>query len=98
MKFTSLEIKGVILIEATVFTDDRGFFFESYNRKKFESGGIDVQFVQDNQSVSKKNVIRGLHFQKAPYEQGKLVSVVSGKALDVAVDIRPDSSTFGKHV
>jgi dTDP-4-dehydrorhamnose 3,5-epimerase len=98
MKFTSLSIKGLVLIEPTVYTDSRGIFFESYNQQQFQKHGIDMVFVQDNQSISKKNVIRGLHFQEEPFAQGKLVTVVKGKVLDVAVDMRMDSPTFGKHI
>jgi dTDP-4-dehydrorhamnose 3,5-epimerase len=98
MKFTSLAIQGLILIEPDIFRDDRGLFFESYNQAEFQKNGIDVLFVQDNQSLSKKNVVRGLHFQNAPHEQGKLVSVIRGKVLDVAVDLRGNSPTFGKHI
>jgi dTDP-4-dehydrorhamnose 3,5-epimerase len=98
MKFTPLSIKGLVLIEPAVYTDARGIFFESYNRQQFQKYGIDAVFVQDNQSVSKKNVIRGLHFQEEPFAQGKLVTVVKGKVLDVAVDMRLDSPTFGKHI
>jgi dTDP-4-dehydrorhamnose 3,5-epimerase len=98
MKFTPLSIEGLVLIEPDVFKDSRGLFFESYNQSQFEKNGIRISFVQDNQSVSTKNVIRGLHFQVTPYEQGKLVTVVKGKVWDVAVDIRQNSATFGKHV
>jgi dTDP-4-dehydrorhamnose 3,5-epimerase len=98
MKFTRLEIEGLVIIEPGIIVDLRGCFFESYNQLQFEQNGIHTKFVQDNQSLSKKNVIRGLHFQVAPYEQGKLVSVIKGKVLDVVVDIRKNSSTFGKQV
>jgi dTDP-4-dehydrorhamnose 3,5-epimerase len=98
MKFTKLDINGLILIEPDIFTDTRGLFFESYNMIQFQLAGINLQFVQDNQSCSKKDVIRGLHFQEVPSEQGKLVSVIKGKVLDVAVDIRRNSETFGHHV
>src|SRR5689334_9662790 len=97
MKFTPLFIEGLILIEPTLYKDSRGFFFESYNQKLFGQNQISYSFVQDNQSLSKKNVIRGLHFQEAPFEQGKLVSVINGRVLDVAVDIRPESATYGRH-
>jgi dTDP-4-dehydrorhamnose 3,5-epimerase len=80
------------------FPDDRGTFLENYNQQTYEKFGIVDHFVQDNISISKKNVLRGLHFQKSPYEQAKLVSVVSGSVFDVAVDIRPESPTFGKWV
>jgi dTDP-4-dehydrorhamnose 3,5-epimerase len=98
MKFTRLSIEDVVLIEPRVFADERGLFFESYNQKQFKEFGIDFNFVQDNQSTSKKNVVRGLHFQNPPYEQGKLVSVIRGAVMDVAVDIRPSSPSFGKYI
>ena len=92
-------IEGVYIIEPTVFGDERGYFFESYNEERFRSEtGIDVHFVQDNESRSKRGVLRGLHFQKKPYAQAKLVRVVQGKVLDVVVDIRKESPTFGKHI
>lgn len=92
-------IEGVLIIEPTVFGDERGYFFESYNEERFRGDtGLDVHFVQDNESRSKRGVLRGLHFQKEPYAQAKLVRVVSGKVLDVVVDIRKDSPTFGKHI
>jgi dTDP-4-dehydrorhamnose 3,5-epimerase len=96
MNLIATPLKGLNVIEPGIFSDERGYFFESYHEKKMSELGIGP-FVQDNQSVSNKNVIRGLHFQKAPDEQGKLVRVVNGSALDVAVDIRKDSPTFGKH-
>ena len=98
-KATKLEIPDVILIEPQIFADERGFFYESFNAKRFkELKGVDVEFVQDNHSKSKKNVLRGLHYQIEPKAQGKLVRVVSGEVFDVAVDIRPESTTFGKWV
>jgi dTDP-4-dehydrorhamnose 3,5-epimerase len=96
MKIQKTTLDGVLIIEPAVFTDSRGYFFESFNSKRFEESGIRTDFVQDNQSESSKGVLRGLHFQSPPYEQGKLVRVVSGAVLDVVVDIRPNSSTFGK--
>ncbi len=90
-------IEGLLVIEPKVFEDDRGYFFESYNKRELLDYGINEEFVQDNQSKSNKGVLRGLHYQKAPYEQGKLVRVFSGAVLDVAVDIRPDSPTYGQH-
>lgn len=81
-----------------IFTDGRGFFMESYNRDRYRDAGVDADFVQDNMSLSKRNVVRGLHYQAPPFEQGKLVSVVAGRVLDVAVDIRFGSPTFGKFV
>ena len=96
--FKSLHIPDVILIEPQSFSDDRGFFFESFKESEFASNGIDVKFVQDNISHSVIDVLRGLHFQIPPKAQAKLVTVVSGKILDVAVDIRKNSSTYGKWV
>lgn len=97
-KFKRVEtgIKDLIVIEPTVFGDNRGFFMESYSKKDFAEIGMDVEFVQDNHSKSKKGVLRGLHFQ-TQHVQGKLVRVTAGAVLDVAVDLRKDSSTFGKH-
>jgi len=95
--FQKTSISGLFIIEPQVFSDDRGFFFESYNHKNFAENGINVNFVQDNHSHSIKNVLRGLHFQKAPYAQDKLIRVVNGEVFDVAVDIRPNSPTYGKH-
>jgi dTDP-4-dehydrorhamnose 3,5-epimerase len=98
MKATPLAIPDVILLEPKVFGDDRGFFFESFNRRKFvDLTGSEVDFVQDNHSRSVKNVLRGLHYQ-IQHPQGKLVRVVQGTVLDVVVDIRKSSSTFGQHV
>ena len=99
MKVTSLKIPDVKLIEPHVFEDERGFFYESYNQQKFnEAIGKEVLFVQDNHSKSSKGVLRGLHYQEPPFEQGKLVRVVTGDVFDVAVDIRKDSSTYGQWV
>lgn len=88
---------GVLIIEPTVFKDDRGYFFESFNSETWQKQGLPHVFVQDNQSFSTKGVLRGLHFQTGAHAQGKLVRVISGKVLDVAVDIRPESPTFGKY-
>jgi dTDP-4-dehydrorhamnose 3,5-epimerase len=96
-KFTETEIKGVYVIEPKVFGDHRGYFMETYNYEDFKSAGLDMSFVQDNQSKSKKGVLRGLHFQKK-YPQGKLVRVIKGEVFDVAVDLRCDSETYGKWV
>jgi len=96
MDVKELELKGVFEITPKVFKDDRGFFFEAFNADAFKRSGIPYEFVQDNQSFSKKGVVRGLHFQRAPFPQGKLVRVLSGKIIDVIVDLRKDSSTFGK--
>lgn len=92
-------IKDVFILEPQVFGDERGYFFESFNAERFFAHtGVDVHFVQDNESRSKRGVLRGLHFQRAPYAQAKLVRVVKGRVLDVAVDIRKDSPTFGRYV
>lgn len=98
MEVKTTAIEGVFVIEPRVFGDERGYFFESFNEREFrEKTGIDVKFVQDNESKSRYGVLRGLHFQKAPYEQAKLVRVVKGRVLDVAVDIRKGSPTFGRY-
>ncbi|MHC2991474.1 dTDP-4-dehydrorhamnose 3,5-epimerase [Pontibacter sp. HJ8] len=98
MEYKTYHIEGLIEFIPRVFRDDRGWFMETYSDKMFEPFGIKPAFVQDNQSVSKKGVLRGLHFQKPPYAQGKLVRVTSGRALDVAVDLRKDSPSYGQHV
>jgi dTDP-4-dehydrorhamnose 3,5-epimerase len=98
MEFKELALKGIIEITPRIFEDERGMFFEAFNDKVFKDNGLDVQFVQDNQSFSVKNVVRGLHFQKEPFAQGKLVRVISGKVLDIVVDIRKDSATYGQHL
>jgi dTDP-4-dehydrorhamnose 3,5-epimerase len=90
-------ISGLKLLQPVIFTDDRGYFFESYNYETLKALGIEDVFVQDNQSCSKKNVIRGLHFQLPPFAQAKLVRVIAGAVLDVAVDIRKASPTYGQH-
>jgi len=96
MELIKTPIEGLLIIKPDVFEDDRGYFFESYNRDRFNQQGIDLTFVQDNESRSKKGVLRGMHFQVPPFEQGKLVRVVKGAVLDVAVDIRKGSPTYGK--
>ncbi len=96
MEFLKTEISGLLIIKPKVFEDERGYFFESFSREEFLKGGIDVIFDQDNESRSQKDVLRGLHFQNPPFEQAKLVRVLKGAALDVAVDIRKDSPTYGK--
>ncbi|AJW71804.1 dTDP-4-dehydrorhamnose 3,5-epimerase [Nitrosopumilus adriaticus] len=96
--FKRLEIKDLILIEPTLYSDNRGFFYENFKESDFIQYGISDKFVQENFSHSVKNVIRGLHFQKKPKSQAKLVSVVKGKIFDVGVDIRKNSSTYGKWV
>jgi len=96
MEIVETDIKDLVIIKPKVFEDDRGYFFESYNKIQFLEKGIDVNFVQDNESRSMKNVLRGLHFQKPPFTQGKLVRVMRGSVLDVAVDLRRNSPTYGK--
>lgn len=98
MPFIPTDIPDVIIFEPKVFRDDRGYFFESYNAQTFLDAGIECNFVQDNQSFSKYGTLRGLHFQKGEYAQAKLVRAISGKILDVAVDLRPHSKTYGHHV
>ncbi len=99
MNVIKTDIGGVFVIEPQVFGDERGYFFESFNAERFRAQtGVEVTFVQDNESRSKRGVLRGLHFQREPHAQAKLVRVVQGRVLDVAVDIRPESPTFGKYV
>ncbi|HEX9981563.1 MAG TPA: dTDP-4-dehydrorhamnose 3,5-epimerase [Flavobacterium sp.] len=99
MKFTPTSIAGCFILEPKALIDDRGYFMESFNENLFfENTGLKVHFVQDNQSFSSKGVLRGLHYQTDEHAQAKLVRVISGEVLDVAVDIRPESPTFGKHV
>lgn len=95
-KFIKTDIDGVIIVEPKAYGDERGYFMETYQKKDFVEGGIDVDFVQDNQSMSKKGVLRGLHFQKN-FPQSKLVRCIKGAVYDVAVDLRPGSDTFGKY-
>lgn len=97
MPFIVVDIPGLVVFEPKVLSDSRGYFFESYNEKVFKEQGIDIRFVQDNQSLSSYGVIRGLHYQLHPHAQTKLIRVLSGKILDVAVDIRKGSPTFGHH-
>lgn len=96
MPFNPTPIPGLLIFDPKVFEDNRGYFFESFNLEVFNSAGIDIDFVQDNQSSSQYGVIRGLHYQLEPYAQTKLVRVLSGRIMDVAVDIRKGSPTFGK--
>ena len=96
MEIIETEIPGLLIVKPKVFEDHRGYFFESYNKEKFLQKGIDQNFVQDNESKSMKAVLRGLHFQAPPFAQGKLVRVMKGSVLDVAVDIRKDSPTYGQ--
>ena len=98
MEVVTTDIEGVYIIKPRVFGDARGYFFESYSKREFEEKVGKVDFVQDNESMSKKGVMRGLHFQRPPYAQSKLVRCVKGSVLDVAVDIRKGSPTYGKHV
>src|SRR6218665_1848929 len=98
MNVIRTEIPDLLVVQPKVFEDERGYFFESYNKKALAENGIDVDFVQDNQSLSQKGVLRGLHFQEPPHAQGKLVTVIKGAVLDVAVDIRKGSPTYGKHM
>lgn len=98
MNFIKTGIDGVVIVEPKVFNDARGYFFESYNEDEFIKNGIPNKFVQDNQSKSSYGVVRGLHCQLGEHSQAKLVRVLVGKVLDVAVDVRPGSKTFGKHV
>lgn len=96
MKIIETNLKDAVIIEPKVFKDERGYFFEIYQKSRYQELGIELEFVQDNRSKSTKNVLRGLHFQKTK-PQGKLVSVTEGAVFDVAVDLRPDSPTFGQH-
>ena len=98
MEVIKTDIEGVVIIEPRVFGDDRGYFYESFSQREFEEKVCKTTFIQDNQSFSTYGVLRGLHFQKAPYAQSKLVRVTKGKVIDVAVDIRKGSPTYGKHV
>ena len=97
MEVIKTPIEGILVIKPRVFEDDRGHFFESWSKESFKNIGLDLDFVQDNQSLSQKRVLRGLHFQNPPFAQGKLVRVIKGSVLDVAVDIRKDSPTYGEH-
>lgn len=98
MEIIPTEIPDVVIIKPDVFRDDRGYFMESFHVEKFQQMGIETRFVQDNESLSQKGVLRGLHFQLEPWAQGKLVRVIQGAVLDIAVDIRRSSPTFGKWV
>lgn len=98
MEIIKTAIEGVLIIKPDVFKDERGYFFESYNKERFAKAGLDMNFVQDNESKSSKGVLRGLHFQRPPFAQGKLVRVIKGSVMDVAVDLRKDSPTYGQWV
>ncbi|MFL2569107.1 MAG: dTDP-4-dehydrorhamnose 3,5-epimerase [Flavobacteriales bacterium] len=97
MEFEKTTIEGLFIIKPRIFSDERGYFYESYNKAFFEKNDLDLDFIQDNQSLSHKGVLRGLHFQAPPFAQGKLVRVIRGSVLDVAVDIRSHSPTYGKY-
>ncbi len=97
MQIKETGIEGLLIIEPKVFNDDRGYFFESYSKQKFDGLNLNIDFIQDNESFSSYGVIRGLHFQLEPHAQTKLLRVISGKILDVAVDLRRQSPTYGKH-
>lgn len=96
MPFVKTDIEDLLIFEPQVWEDDRGYFYESFNANTFKAAGINSQFVQDNQAKSSYGVLRGLHYQTGEFAQAKLVRVISGKVLDVAVDLRPDSKTYGK--
>jgi len=96
MDIIKTPLQGLLIIKPDVFEDERGYFFESFNYSKFQDLGMDIRFLQDNESKSRKGVLRGLHFQSPPFAQGKLVRVMQGSVLDVAVDIRKNSPTYGK--
>ncbi|MGZ4034394.1 MAG: dTDP-4-dehydrorhamnose 3,5-epimerase [Bacteroidia bacterium] len=97
MEIISTPIPDLFIIKPKVFEDERGYFYESYSKAVFEKNGIHADFIQDNQSLSQKGVLRGLHFQNPPYAQGKLVRAIKGAILDIAVDIRKNSATYGHH-
>ena len=97
MEIIKTPLEGLLVIKPRIFGDDRGYFFESWSKQSFTEIGLDLDFVQDNQSISSKGVLRGLHFQNLPYAQGKLVRVIKGAVLDVALDIRKNSPTYGQH-
>ena len=97
MEIIKTPLEGLLVIKPRIFGDDRGYFFESWSKQSFSEAGLDLDFLQDNQSLSSKGVLRGLHFQNPPYAQGKLVRVIKGAVLDVAVDIRKDSPTYGQY-
>ncbi|MDQ3047611.1 MAG: dTDP-4-dehydrorhamnose 3,5-epimerase [Bacteroidota bacterium] len=97
MEIITTPIQGLLVVQPKIFEDERGYFYETYSKDAFLKNGINEEFVQDNQSLSQKGVLRGLHFQNPPFAQGKLVRVIKGSVLDVAVDIRKSSSTYGKY-
>ena len=97
MEIIKTPLEGLLVIKPKIFGDDRGYFFETWSKKSFTEVGLDLDFAQDNQSLSSKGVLRGLHFQNPPYAQGKLVRVIKGAVLDVALDIRKNSPTYGQY-
>jgi dTDP-4-dehydrorhamnose 3,5-epimerase len=97
MEFSPTPLSGLYVINPQVFADERGYFYESFNQEAFDKAGISAEFVQDNQSLSQKGTLRGLHAQTPPFAQGKLVRVIQGEVLDVVVDIRKESPTYGEH-
>ena len=97
MEILKTPIPGLLVIKPNIFGDERGYFFESWSKKSYKDIGLDLDFVQDNQSLSQRGVLRGLHFQNPPYAQGKLVRVFKGAVIDVVVDIRKDCATYGAH-
>ena len=97
MKIIKTALNGICILQADVFSDERGYFLESYHKEKLKNLGIEAEFYQDNFSLSAKNVLRGLHFQNPPFDQGKLIKVISGSVLDVVVDIRKSSATYRKN-
>ncbi len=98
MNFIKTKIKDLLIVEPKIWKDDRGYFFESYNKRNFNEADINASFVQDNQSLSQKGTLRGLHAQSGEHAQGKLVRVIKGRVIDVAVDIRKSSETYGQHL
>lgn len=98
MKVIPTKLDGLLILEPKVFGDERGYFLETFNKRAFAEAGITTEFVQDNQSLSRRGILRGMHFQKGEHAQAKLVRVLSGRVLDVSVDIRPGSPTYGQHV
>lgn len=96
MEIIETNLKGLVILKPKVFEDERGYFYESYNQKLFANAGLNLNFVQDNQSLSHSGVLRGMHFQNPPYAQGKLVRVITGAVYDVVIDIRKNSDTYGK--
>tara|TARA_X000000950_G_C13772600_1_gene601630 strand:+ start:95 stop:649 length:555 start_codon:yes stop_codon:yes gene_type:complete len=98
MKFNKTELPDVYILEPSIFVDKRGYFFESFNLNKFEKNIYPIKFTQDNESKSSKGVLRGLHFQKPPFDQAKLLRCIQGEVLDIALDIRKKSKTYGKHI